>query len=90
MHCFFHVFKVRIIGQWNEYGQLRNAGAGGRGQEAKTKEARADSGGRRLLKGRSGQCLLRWLNDVSNGAKSFVPGLNFVPIDAEDKGFDPT
>ena len=26
----------------------------------------------------------------SNGVKSFVQGLNFRPIDAEDKGFDPT
>ena len=32
--------------------------------------------------------MLWWLNDGSNGVKSFVPGLNFVPIDADDKGFD--
>ena len=39
---------------------------------------------------RAGQCLFIWLNDDSNGVKSFVLQLDFVPIDTENKGFDPT
>ena len=29
-------------------------------------------------------CLLRWLNNGSNWVKSFVPGLNFLPIETKD------
>ena len=43
-----------------------------------------------IVSERLGRCLLRWLNDGSNKVKSFVLGLNIGPIDAEDKGFDPT
>ena len=39
---------------------------------------------------RPGRCLLQWINDGSSGVKSFVHGLNLRPINAEDKGFDPT
>ena len=34
--------------------------------------------------------MLRWLNEGLNGVKYFVPGLNYVPIDTEDKGFGPS
>ena len=43
-----------------------------------------------MISCRPGRCLLRWMNDGSNGVKSFVQGLDFRPIDAEDKGLDPT
>ena len=43
-----------------------------------------------FLHSRPGRCLLQWINDGSIGVKSFVHGLNLRPIDAEDKGFDPT
>ena len=47
-------------------------------------------GGLGEVEDKTGRCLLRWLSDGSNGVKSFDLGLNFVRIDAEDKGFDLT
>ena len=34
---------------------------------------------------RPGRCLLRWMNDGSNGVKSFVLGLNSRPFDTKDR-----
>ena len=39
-----------------------------------------------VIHSRPRQCLLQWLKDDSNGAKSFVPGVNFIPLCPEDKG----